>query len=240
MKIFAHRGASSSYPENTLAAFQEAFRLLIEGIELDVHLTKDRKLVVIHDETIDRTSNGSGYVKEMTLAELHRFDYGSWFSPQFKGEEIPTLTEVFELFRSTHHRINLELKTDIIQYEGIEELVLKEIEAYQLTERVIISSFDHEILQRVVKLAPTIEVAALFSNILVELPTYAKQIPVTAMHVSLPFASRKGVKQAVEEGLPIRVYTVNKIENAVDLEANGIEAIFTDEPEKMLNYFLKS
>ena len=93
MKIYAHRGASGTHPEETLVGFEEAARLAIHGVELDVHLSKDGELVVIDDETIDRTSNGVGYVKDLTLAELRAYDFGSWFNEDFAGESIPTLEE---------------------------------------------------------------------------------------------------------------------------------------------------
>ncbi|MCS1390730.1 MULTISPECIES: glycerophosphodiester phosphodiesterase [Lysinibacillus] len=234
MDIFAHRGVSINYPENTMAAFQAAAKLPIAGVELDVHLTADKEVVVIHDETIDRTSNGSGYVKDFTLQQLRTFDFGSWFSREFGDEVIPTLGEVLELFAGTNHRINIELKTDIIAYEGIEALVLKEVAAQQMTERVIISSFNHESLQTVSKIAPYIESAALFAEVLVDFPTYIALIPAKALHVSLPTSFRKSVKLALTEGATVRVYTVNEQRDARSLQQLGVQAIFTDDPEKIL------
>lgn len=237
LDIFAHRGVSINYPENTMAAFQAAAKLPIAGVELDVHLTADKEVVVIHDETIDRTSNGSGYVKDFTLQQLRTFDFGSWFSREFGDEVIPTLGEVLELFAGTNHRINIELKTDIIAYEGIEALVLKEVAAQQMTERVIISSFNHESLQTVSKIAPYIESAALFAEVLVDFPTYIALIPAKALHVSLPTSFRKSVKLALTEGATVRVYTVNEQRDARSLQQLGVQAIFTDDPEKILRAF---
>lgn len=234
LDIFAHRGVSINYPENTMAAFQAASKLPIAGIELDVHLTADKEVVVIHDETIDRTSNGSGYVKDFTLQQLRTFDFGSWFSREFGDEVIPTLGEVLELFAGTNHRINIELKTDIIAYEGIEALVLKEVAAQQMTERVIISSFNHESLQTISKIAPYIESAALFAEVLVDFPTYIALIPAKALHVSLPTSFRKSVKLALAEGATVRVYTVNEQRDARSLQQLGVQAIFTDDPEKIV------
>src|SRR4051794_19058975 len=108
MKIIAHRGYSAKYPENTLAAFRACANLPIYGVEFDVHLTKDQQVVVIHDEAINRTSNGIGFIKDMTLQELRQFDYGGWFSEEFKGERIPTLQEVLNVFRGTDFRVNIE------------------------------------------------------------------------------------------------------------------------------------
>ncbi|MFJ5766173.1 glycerophosphodiester phosphodiesterase [Lysinibacillus sp. NPDC093210] len=239
MDLFAHRGVSAHYPENTKAAFYAASKLPIAGIELDVHVTADGELVVIHDETIDRTSNGSGYVKDLTLQQLRSYDYGSWFAEEFKGESIPTLGEVLELFVATHHRINIELKTDIFPYEGIEALVLKEIAKHQITERVIISSFNHESLQTVFRMAPYIETAALYAEILVDFTTYTTKIPADAIHVSLPTAFRRSISVALEQGATIRVYTVNDLEYAKQLQQLGIHAVFTDDPEAILAGLIK-
>ncbi|WP_409367761.1 glycerophosphodiester phosphodiesterase [Lysinibacillus sp. 38-6] len=235
MHLFAHRGVSAHYPENTKAAFYAASKLPIAGVELDVHVTADGEVVVIHDETIDRTSNGSGYVKDLTLQQLRSYDYGSWFSEQYTGESIPTLGEVLELFVATQHRINIELKTDIFPYAGIEALVLKEIAKHQMTERVIISSFNHESLQTIVQMAPYIETAALFAEVLVDFTTYTATIPADAIHVSLPTAFRKSIAIALEKGATIRVYTVNDLENAQHLQRLGIQAVFTDDPQALLD-----
>ncbi len=98
-KIFAHRGSKGTHPENTLASFKEAVRVGSDGIELDVHLTKDGHLVVIHDETVDRTTNGTGEIRALTLAEIKELDAGSWFNETFAGEKIPTLEEVLLLLK---------------------------------------------------------------------------------------------------------------------------------------------
>lgn len=235
MDIFAHRGVSAHYPENTMAAFAAASKLPITGIELDVHLTADRELVVIHDETIDRTSNGAGYVKDYTLQELRAFDFGSWFSSKFEDESIPTLGDVLELFAGTNHRINIELKTDVFPYDGIEALVIREVAAYQMTERVIISSFNHESIQIISQRAPYIEKAALFAEILVDFTGYTAQIPANAIHVSLPTAFRKSIQEALNEGTTVRVYTVNDVEYAKQLQQLGVQGLFTDDPEKIVS-----
>ena len=122
MKLFAHRGFSGKYPENTLLAFRRAAELDVFGVEFDVHLTADGQLVVIHDETINRTSTGSGFVKDMTLDELRQYEYGGWFGEQFAGERIPTLHEVLAAFRKTAHVLNIEIKSDIFEYEGSNNL----------------------------------------------------------------------------------------------------------------------
>ena len=234
MKIYAHRGYSAKYPENTLAAFQAAADLSIDGVEFDVHLTKDRKLVVIHDESINRTSTGKGYVKDMTLQALREFDYGSWFGKEFVGETIPTLAEVLNIFCGKNLRVNIELKSDIFTYPGLEELVLREVEALGMQAQVLISSFDHEAVARVGKLSPNIENAALFVNTILNLVEYQEKLPAKALHVSLPSALRRPVIEAIEKGSVVRVWTVNDVEQAKLLVNSGVDAIFTDEPEKLM------
>lgn len=240
LKIYAHRGYSAKYPENTLAAFHATAELPVEGVEFDVHLTSDRQVVVIHDEKIDRTSNGVGYVKDMTFEELRQYDYGSWFSKEFAGEVIPTLAEVLELFKDTHHHINIELKSDIFVYAGLEELVLREIDSKGLIDRVVISSFDHEAVKRVAELAPNVENAALFVNMILDVADYQVKLPAEALHVSLPTAVRKPVLEAISKGSIVRVWTVNDIKYVEPLLQIGVDAIFTDEPEKMRNFLTKS
>jgi len=237
MKIYAHRGASGTYPENTLAAFNEAAQLNIHGVELDVHLTKDGELVVIHDESINRTSNGEGYIKDMTLAELRAFDFGSWFGAQFAGEMIPTLEEVLSIYKNTSHHVNIELKSDIFPYEGMGEKVLQTIVKMDMSERVVISSFDHEAIQNIKQNAPHIEVALLTMEVMVDAYDYARFIPADALHIHLPTAQRKMTKDALLKGAIIRVFTVNEIEYAKALQQIGVHAIFTDFPEKMMRVF---
>ncbi|MFY3792445.1 glycerophosphodiester phosphodiesterase [Ureibacillus sp. MALMAid1270] len=236
MKIYAHRGYSAKYPENTLAAFRATAELPVDGVEFDVHLTADQQVVVIHDEKIDRTSNGTGYVKDMTLEELRKFDYGAWFTDEFSGEVIPTLAEVLEIFKETHHHINIELKSDIFVYAGLEELVLHEVEKQGMLERVVISSFDHEAVKRVAELSPDVENAALFVNMILDVAEYQEKLPANALHVFLPTAVRKTVLEAISKGSVVRVWTVNEVEYATQLLQIGVDAIFTDEPEKMLEF----
>jgi len=196
--------------------------------------------VVIHDESINRTSDGRGFVKDMTLQELHEYDFGSWFSKEFVSTRIPTLREVLNVYRDTDHHVNIELKSDIFVYPGLEELVLREVEALKMLDRVVISSFDHEAVARVARLAPNVENAGLFVNAILDLHEYQAKIPAKALHVSLPSAVRRPVQAAIEKGSVVRVYTVNKIEQAAWLTNKGIDAIFTDEPEKMLGYLGKN
>ena len=166
-KIFAHRGSKGTHPENTLASFREAVLVGSDGIELDVHLTKDGQLVVVHDETVDRTTNGTGEIRNLTLAEIKAMDAGSWFKNDFAGEKIPTLDEVLHLLKELNFngQLNIELKTDIIQYEGLVEKCL----ALQVTESwpfaIVYSSFNPYTLVELKKMKPNQEIGLLFESV---------------------------------------------------------------------------
>jgi glycerophosphoryl diester phosphodiesterase len=236
MKIYAHRGSSGTHPENTVAAFKEAASLQIHGVEFDVHMTKDEELVVVHDESINRTSNGQGFVKDMTLMELKEYDFGEWFTSDFKGEKIPTLREVLYIFKDTHHHINIELKSDVFPYEGMEQKVIQMLEEYRLEDRVVISSFNHEMVQQVKKLAPHIETAILFMEVMIAPHEYAEVVGADALHAFFPTVLRPMGREAVASGKQVRVFTVNDEQYADMLKEIGVHGIFTDFPEKMYNY----
>lgn len=218
-----------------MAAFKKAVELGVDGIELDVHLTKDDQLVVIHDETVNRTTNGSGRVRGMTLEEIKRLDAGSWFSPQFADETIPTLPEVLHLLKNTGILLNIELKSDVIPYLNLEEKVLQAIRdcAFE-EERVIISSFNHYAVSKFKKLCPSIETAILFMEILLDPWEYAKTVGASALHVYEPVAFSEMALQAMKHNFPVRTFTVNNEEHMQELMKLGISAIMTDFPEQAL------
>lgn len=234
-KIIGHRGSAGTHPENTMAAFEEALRVGADGIELDVQLSKDGVPVVIHDETVDRTTNGSGWVKDLTLAELRSLDAGSWFSALFANERIPTLKEVLEWSLSHAMLINIELKTGLIPYPQLEETVVSQIQQYGLQQRVSISSFNHYSLVKTKRLAPDLETAILFMEGLYEPWEYAKTVGASALHCYLSVAMHEtflvGAKKA---GIPVRPFTVNEPIHLIQLLNFGCDAVITDWPEKAL------
>ncbi|NRG45209.1 glycerophosphodiester phosphodiesterase [Bacillus sp. CRN 9] len=232
--IFAHRGLSGHYPENTMAAFQAAMDSGADGIELDVQMTKDGQLVIIHDERIDRTTDGNGYVKDFTYEELNELDAGGWFASSFTGESLPTLENVFQWLVKESNRLtlNIELKNDIIHYEGMEEKVLNLIDDYQLEDRIILSSFNAQSLKKVRELHPTISIGYLIAGIRTDALAVAEDIGADAIHCQEDFALSNYGKKALEAGFPLRVYTVNRYEAKADLVAAGVEVIMTDYPEQ--------
>ena len=232
MKIFGHRGSAGNRPENTLVSFQEAARAGADGIELDVQLSQDGVPVVIHDERVNRTTNGEGWVKDLTFAELRALDAGSSFSEEYRGEKIPSLDEVLAWLKGTELVVNVELKTGLYRYEGIEAKVLELVAKYDLEDRVIISSFNHYSLVETRRLNPTIETAILFMEGLYEPWTYAKTVGAQGLHCFLPVAVPELLQGAVEAGMPVRPFTVNDEAVMEKLIRGGAAGFFTDHPEK--------
>ncbi|WKA54162.1 glycerophosphodiester phosphodiesterase family protein [Planococcus shixiaomingii] len=236
MRIYANRGSSGTYPENTLAAFRAAAELPITGVVINVQLSKDGKVVVFHDERLERTTNGTGYLKDKTLEELKELDCGSWFSSEWQGEEIPTLDEVLEVFEETDHRLNIELRTDLFPHEKLVDKVIAVAEKRGMMDRLILSSFNHEDIQKVCR-ETSVEAAIITLQVLVDVYDYARVIGTNRIHMSLPSAFRKTATDALRKGAIVYVYTVNDLQYADELQHIGIHGIITNYPEIMLTKF---
>lgn len=235
-KILAHRGFSAAAPENTLAAFKAAIEAGADGFELDVHMTKDGELVVIHDEMVDRTTNGKGWVKDLTLSDIKVLDAGSWFSPQFAQEKVPTLGEVLELVGDTDHIVNVELKNYPIAYPGLEEKVIKEVEKMGMENRVILSSFNHLSVYRLHQLHPSLKLGILYDKPISEPWAYAKGLGASAIHPHHSLVTEEIVTGAHDYGIQVRPYTVDHEDEARNLVAVGVDAIVTNVPDRLRNW----
>ena len=230
-KIFAHRGASGYAPENTLAAFQKAVDLGADGVELDIQLTKDDQIVVIHDEMIDRTSDGKGWVKDYTLEELRAFNYNRT-KPEYKHADIPTMREVFELLKPTGLFINIEIKTGVVFYEKIEEKILALTKEMGMEDRVCYSSFNHYTVTRIHELKPDAEVGFLYADGPIDMPSYGVKHGVNALHPALYNLQYDGfVKECKEKGLKLNVWTVNERPYMEMCCQYGVDAIITNYPD---------
>ena len=233
VKVFAHRGASHYAPENTLPAFALAAEQGADGIELDVHLTKDGELVVIHDEKLDRTTNGTGWVKDYTLAELKTFCADNHLSG-YPDARIPTLREVLELIRPTGLLVNIELKTSILWYDGIEEKTLDLVKQMGMENRIIYSSFNHYSIEKVRQLDPQAETAYLYSDIICDVEQYAAAHGVKGLHPGLWNVKMADLLQVyLHSGLAVRVWTVNEAADLCWLMKAGADVI-TNDPELAL------
>lgn len=234
-QIFGHRGSAGTHPENTMVSFQAASDAGADGIELDIQLTKDGIPVIIHDETIDRTTDGTGWVRDFTYEELKEYDAGSNFHKDFKGERIPSLEEFLEWAVDKSLLLNLELKNGIVHYPGLEKIVLRLADKYQLKNRVIISSFNHYSLKEIRKLDQEIETALLFMEGLYEPWNYAKTVEAQGLHCFLPVAVPELLAGAAEARMPVRPFTVNEEKHIDSLIKAGCSAIITDWPEKAVS-----
>lgn len=232
MKLYAHRGFRAAWPENTLLSFEKAIATGCGAIELDVQLSLDGELVVIHDETVDRTTSGSGQVAGMTLAELQALDTGG-------GQRIPTLEEYFELLAGLPGGggvvTNIELKNSVIPYPGMEEKVLTLVRRYGHAGRVLFSSFNHSSVVLCKQLAPEIPCGFLCGGRLDTAGVEAvaakmKQHGVEYLHPSLASLTEAVLEKIKLCGLSINVWTVNDPAAMERLAAFGAAGIFTDDP----------
>ncbi len=228
----AHRGASAAAPPNTLAAFEKAAELGADGIEFDVHLSADGVPVVIHDATVDATTDGSGRVPEMTLAQLKQLDAGSYFDPAFAGERIPTLEEVLETM-GNRLLLNVELKSTSLYDDGLERAIVAQIKRRKLDERVLFSSFNPFSLRRVKRIAPHIPVGLLYVPSL-PLPLYqillAALVPHEACHPGYTTVGARYVAWARRRGYRVNVWTVDDPDEMRRLIGLGVDGIITNVP----------
>ncbi len=229
MKRFAHRGVMALQPENTMSAFRLALDTGADGIETDVHLTKDGELVLIHDETLERTTDGNGLVSSYPLDELRRFNAGVRYSQQ---EVIPTLQELLELVRGESIRLNLEVKTDVLRYVGIESRLLDTIESSGIDpSRVLFSSFNHETIHRLKKMRPDIEAAILLAQPLYDTVGYLESVGADSVHPHIDRITDEEIRWLQRHEVPVRPYTIKTDAQLERCRALQVDAIFVNDIE---------
>jgi len=220
--IFGHRGASALEPENTFRAFSRAFQDGALGIEFDLRATVNKELVIIHDATVDRTAtNGSGRVKELTLAELRQFDFGF-------GEKIPTLEEVLKQY-GNHYWLNIEIKEP-----ALEKTLVDMLADLKVTKKIVISSFLSAPLKRLKELDATIPTALLFNNHSLNLRKVQQALHCDALHPHKSLISRSFLARARRFGFVIRTWTVDSRRVARKFAKLGVDAIITNNPKALL------
>ncbi len=230
---YAHRGFSGSYPENTILAFEKALEAGCEGIELDVQRTKDGELVIIHDEAIDRTSDRSGLVKDMTYEELTKADFSYRYRGQCGFQKIPTLREYFALVQTWDIITNIELKTGVYEYLGIEQQVYDLIREYHLEEKVIISSFNHHSILRMKAIAPQLRCGFLSETWILDVGSYVASHCVEAYHPQFHMLTAEETADLKAHGVEINTWTVNEetdIRNMIDI---GVDGIISNHPDRV-------
>ena len=222
--LYAHRGASAEAPENTLAAFCRAMAVGADGIELDVHLSRDGVPVVIHDATLERTTTGTGRVAARSVSDLQSLDAGSWFAPHFADEVLPTLEETLRLFGGGRLRLNLEVKA---VHAG---LAVLELLARFPRADVVISSFDHALLARLRRAAPDLPLAVLAERDWHLAVARAGALRASALHPRVDLVSRPLLAACRRLNLPVHVWTVDDPGQARILARLGVAGLFTNDP----------
>ena len=213
-----------------MIAFKKALECEVDGIELDVQLTKDGEVVIIHDETIDRTTTGKGFVVDYTYEELERFDASFKFK-DLGFNKIPTLREYFQLVKDYDIVTNVELKTGINEYLGIEEKVWELIKEYNLEEKVIISSFNHFSVMRMKDIAPQLKYGFLSEDWIIDAGKYTHSYGVQCYHPRFNNLVPDVIKELKKYNLEINTWTVNLEEDMRYLYSNNIDVIITNYPE---------
>ena len=231
--LVAHRGVSARFPENTLVAFRAAVDEGSRMLELDVGLTADGVPVVLHDETLDRTTDGEGSLSFATLDQITPLDAGRWFDPAFAGEPVPTLARVLDELGG-RIAINIEIKPEAVRSDpagGIEEQVVALVRARSLEEAVVVSSFEPTAVGRVKRLAPEIRAALLYHH---EMPfdpvALLRLYGADGLHVNQRHVTAEVVAALHAAGLYVGCYTANSKADLRRLTELGVDAIFTDDP----------
>ena len=231
--IFAHRGASGYAPENTLEAFQLAVTQRADGVELDVHLTKDGELLVAHDEKIDRVSDGSGWIHQMTVQQIKRYDFNR-LHPEYEGAKAPLLSEVYELLKPTGLAINVELKNTLILYPGMEEKLLALAAKMGMEDRILYSSFNHPSMLYLKSIDSTAKCGLLYDCLLIDPAGYAAAAHMDALHPRYHQVLNEEdyCQKAHQKGIKVNTWTVNFERDMKRVAALNADAIITNYPDR--------
>ncbi len=233
VQIFAHRGFSGYYPENTMLAFQKvAEETVADGIELDIQLTKDGEIVIMHDEMLDRTTNGSGWLKDHTLEELKMLSVGVNVKGFFPRQTIPTLREYFTWLKTTKLITNIELKTSYFEYEGIEEKLIAMVKEFCLEDQIWYSSFNHYTVARIKKLMPEAKCGLLTDTWLMNIGEYAASQGAASVNARTYFCTKEGVAADLHaHNIALQAWTPNDAEMMQELVDAGVDVLITNYPD---------
>lgn len=228
-QVVGHRGAAGLAPENTLAAFEVAQALGLDGVEFDVQRTQDGHLIVIHDDEVNRTTDGMGIVRHLTLAQIKAMDAGIWFEPKFRGQRVPTLIELFDFMLGNDLLLFLEIK-DPAHYPSIEAEIAALIRQYDFVERVCVRSFDSDSVRTFHQIAPEIAVSELWWQ---RLPD-AEEIFAPTIDGLFSLFTAENIDEFHERGQKVTAWTVNGVEDAKNLMAWGLDGLVSDFPDRIL------
>ncbi len=235
--FIAHRGHSARCPENTLAAFRSAIDAGAQMIELDVSLSRDRHLVVIHDETVDRTTNGTGVVKSLTLDQLSQLDAGSWFDPRFHAERLPTLSQVLDAVKG-HLRVNIEIKPEAFEARGptdaVERQVLNLVREKAMLDDVLVSSFEWMVLESIRRVEPDVALG-LLSDVPADerLFHWFQRVKGFSWHPDYRVVTRQQVDGLHGLGARVFPYAVDGKIDTHGMLSMGVDGLIVDDPRQM-------
>ena len=230
-RIIAHRGASGHAPENTLAAFQKGLELGANMLELDIHMSRDGELVVIHDPTLDRTTNGAGYIKNHSVKELKQFDASKRFD-NYWGEQIPILQEVFDLAKK-RTTFAIEIKNGPILYPEIEKKLVRLIEKNDLVDDALVIAFYHPSLKTIKQLNPDISTGVLYSGGLLEPWTVAETVGANALHPKYEYTMVDVITEAQKRDYLVHPWTINSTPEIEQWLKYGVDGITSDFPDSI-------
>ncbi len=237
--VLAHRGANKVAPQNTLPAFQKALDFGADGLETDVHLSKDGHIVICHNYTIDETANGTGKIDEMTLSQLKGFDFGSYFSDDFKGVTLPTLPELLDLTKNMK-LINIEIKPPQKDCDLVKKVV-ETIHEYGIVENSIVSCFDPECIRLVKEIDKNVKTGLLYEDdelgneiMTFGVAKYCKQLNADAAHPHRKLITHKEIVDLHNIGIAVNPWTVNKEEEIIRFTEWSCDALISDVPDYCL------
>jgi glycerophosphoryl diester phosphodiesterase len=230
--IIGHRGASGEAPENTLAAFRLALEQGADAVELDIHVSADGELIVCHDDTVDRTTNGTGKIELLTVLELKELDAGYWYDPRFTAEKLPLLEEVFALIPADI-MINIEVKC--AYSTRLEKRLLELLVQYNRLESVVVSSFDHKTLVKLKKAQSALRIGLLYSANFQShrLMAASAGVEVYSLHPYYLLLEAEDITDAVQHGMQVYPFTINEEAQWRELLEANVSGIITDYPGRL-------
>lgn len=232
-KVFAHRGLKKHYPENTIGAFDSALRYGADGLELDVRLTKDNELVIMHDDTVDRMSDGTGYVRELLFSDIKELIISNKGKQSVKHEKVPSLREVAERYSHQDVLLNIELKLFAWDRKDFLEAIEPYISLFN-KDKLIFSSFDHVILKELLKLDSELNVAPISHGALINTEDYLQKHEFKSLHFKYTTRTIEEINKLKVKGYLLRPYTINSPDVMNRFFTENIDGIITDNVEKAI------
>ncbi len=231
--LIGHRGVAGTHPENTRISVQAAINLDLKWVEVDVQPTKDNILVVCHDHTVNRCSNGLGRVDELTLTELKKLDFGGWLSKEFAGESIMTLEELLRLAADNNLNLNIEVKVDRHPAEQVAQLLAKVLDQSPLAQnQILLSSFSHDVIRALFKYCKNYRLGVLSEFLTKTDRLLLEEVQAYSCNLNINWVRARQIKQLQHKGYKVMCYTVNNPNKLKHLPQ--LDGIFSDHPSRFM------